>query len=75
MRERDRAWDADEAQDDLDHDALREQVAALLSPTAVSRDELVRAVKAPTSAVMAAVVELALADRAVLLPGGMVTSA
>ena len=48
------------------------QVAALLSPTPVSRDELVRATRAPTSAVMAALVELALAERAELLPGGMV---
>ncbi len=72
MRERDRTWDPDEAADDLDHDALRERLAALLSPTPVSRDELVRATKAPTSAVMAALVELALADRAELLPGGMV---
>ncbi|PHY13576.1 DNA-protecting protein DprA [Caulobacter sp. B11] len=72
LRERDRAYDPDPA-GDLDHDALRESVAALLSPTPVSRDELVRATRAPTSAVMAALVELALAQRAELLAGGMVT--
>ena len=72
LRERDRTYDPDPACD-LDHDTLREAVAALLSPTPVSRDELVRATRAPTSAVMAALVELALAQRAELLPGGMVT--
>ena len=54
---------------------LREQVAALLSPTPVSRDELVRATGAPPPAVFAALVELSLAGRAELMPGGMVTSA
>jgi DNA processing protein len=56
-------------------DALHERVAALLSPVAVSRDELVRATAAPAPAVFAALVELALAGRAELLPGGLVTSA
>jgi DNA processing protein len=74
MRERDRSYDA-EPEADIDFDALRERVAALLSPTAVSRDELVRATGAPTSAVMAALVELSLAERAELLAGGMVASA
>ena len=55
-----------------DTDAVREQLAALLSPTPVSRDELVRATGAATSTVFAALVELALAGRAELLPGGMV---
>ena len=55
--------------------ALREQVAALLSPTPVSRDELVRATGATAAAVFAALVELALAGRAELLPGGMVATA
>ncbi|ACG77732.1 dprA protein [Phenylobacterium zucineum HLK1] len=54
-------------------DALRERVAALLSPTPVSRDELVRATGAPAPAVFAALVELSLAGRADLLPGGMVS--
>jgi DNA processing protein len=55
-------------------DALREAVAALLSPTPVSRDEIVRATGAPSPAVFAALVELSLAGRAELLPGGMVAS-
>jgi len=75
VRERERPYDLDPTEDDLDRDALRERLAGLLSPTAVSRDELVRATKAPTAAVMAALVELALAGRAELLPGGMVTEA
>lgn len=53
-------------------DALRERLADLLSPTPVSRDELVRAAGAPAPAVFAALMELALAGRAELLPGGMV---
>jgi DNA processing protein len=56
-------------------DALRERVAALLSPTPVSRDELVRATNAAAPAVFAALVELSLAGRAELLPGGMVSAA
>lgn len=51
---------------------LREDLARLLSPTPVSRDELVRAAAAPAPAVFAALMELALAGRADLLPGGMV---
>ena len=72
LRERERPYAAEDEGADIDHDALREEVARLLSPTPVSRDELVRATHAPTSAVMAALVELALAERAELLPGGMV---
>ncbi|HKP79121.1 MAG TPA: DNA-processing protein DprA, partial [Phenylobacterium sp.] len=53
-------------------DGLREKLADLLSPTPVSRDELVRAAGAPGPAVFAALMELALAGRADLLPGGMV---
>ena len=53
-------------------DALRDQVEALLSPTPVSRDEIVRALRAPAPAVLAALVELALAGRAELSPGGLV---
>ncbi|MFI4966547.1 MAG: DNA-processing protein DprA [Caulobacterales bacterium] len=56
-------------------DALRREVAALLSPTPVSRDELVRATGAAAPAVFAALVELSLAGRADLLPGGMVVAA
>ena len=72
LRERERPYAAEDEGADIDHDALREDIARLLSPTPVSRDELVRATHAPTSAVMAALVELALAERAELLPGGMV---
>ena len=57
---------------DIDHDALRERVAGLLSPTPVSRDDLVRAAGVPASAVLAALVELSLAGRAELLDGGLV---
>lgn len=53
-------------------DALRERLAELLSPTPVSRDELIRAATAPAPAVFAALMELTLAGRADLLPGGMV---
>ncbi len=53
-------------------DALRRRLADLLSPAPVSRDELVRAAGAPAPAVFAALMELALAGRAELLPGGMV---
>jgi DNA processing protein len=55
-------------------DALRERIAALASPTPVSRDELVRVTGAPTAAVYAALMELALAGRVELLAGGLVVS-
>lgn len=71
LRERDRGYDA-EPPADIDADALRERVAALLSPTPVSRNDLIRAVAAPTSAVMAALVELSLAGRAEFVDGGLV---
>ena len=51
---------------------LAERVCALLCPTPVSRDEIVRATAAPAPAVFAALVELSLAGRADLLAGGMV---
>ncbi|MBP9755282.1 MAG: DNA-protecting protein DprA, partial [Phenylobacterium sp.] len=54
---------------------LRETIADLLSPTPVSRDEIVRAAQAPAPAVLAALMELSLAGRAELLPGGMVSRA
>lgn len=54
---------------------LRGRVEALLSPTPVSRDELARACGAPPAAVFAALVELSLAGRAILLPGGLVSAA
>jgi DNA processing protein len=71
LREPSRAWDGEPPDFDRDDAALRERIAALLSPTPTPRDELVRATGAPAAAVMAALVELALAGRAELLPGGM----
>jgi DNA processing protein len=56
-------------------DALREKIADLLSPTAVSRDELVRLTGAPAAAVYGALVELSIAGRAELRPGGLVLGA
>ncbi len=51
--------------------ALIERTAALLSPTPVHVDELARQIGAPPGQVFAALVELSLAGRAELLPGGM----
>ena len=65
----------DHAALDREAERLRARVEALLSPTPVSRDELVRAVGGPAPAVFAALVELALAGRAELLPGGLVCRA
>ena len=55
--------------EDVDPDFL-DKVAALLSPTPTPRDELARALNAPIGAVAAALLELSLAGRATLLPGG-----
>jgi DNA processing protein len=55
-------------------DRRREAVAALLSPTPVSRDEIVRATGAAPAVVFAALVELSLAGRCEMLPGGMVST-
>ena len=55
--------------------ALREALAGLLSPTPISRDELVRATGAAVGEVAAALLELSLAGRAELLPGGLVAIA
>lgn len=52
---------------------LRERVAALLSPTPVSIDDLTRAVGAPAPQVFAALVELSLDGEAAFGPGGMVS--
>ena len=52
-------------------DALRIRVEALLSPTPIPRDELVRLTGAPAAAVYGALMELALAGRADLQPGGL----
>jgi DNA processing protein len=56
-------------------DRVRKRLADLLSPTPVPRDELVRMAGAPAPVVFAALVELSLAGRAALLPGGLVASA
>ena len=72
FREPDREYGAHPTGDP--DDALREAVAALLSPTPVSRDELVRATGAPAALVFAALTELALAGRCELMPGGMVAT-
>ena len=56
-------------------DAVRERVAALLSPSPVSKDELVRFTGAGARAVTAALVELELAGRCEIAPGGMVRAA
>ena len=71
FREPDRAF-APAPIEDAAVEAIRERVAALLSPTPVSRDELIRAAGAPTPVVLAALTELALAGRAELLSGGLV---
>ena len=65
----------DEAALDAAADRLRERAYALLSPTAVPRDEIVRALGEPSPGVLAALVELSLAGRAELLPGGLVVRA
>jgi len=54
---------------------LIERVFALLSPTPVHVDELARQIGAPAGAVFAALVELSLADRAELTPGGLAARA
>ncbi len=64
-----------EAIPDEEIDALRERIAALLSPAPVPRDELVRMTGAPAAAVNAALVELSLAGRAELRPGGLAVGA
>ena len=60
------------APDDLD-EAVIEQVAALLSPTPTPRDELARVLDLPIGVVASALLELSLAGRASLLPGGLVS--
>ncbi len=58
--------------DEREAKVLRDRAAALLSPKATPRDELVRALSAPAHVVFAALVELEIAGRAELLPGGLV---
>ena len=66
--------DDDEALD-AEIDALRRRIEALLSPTPIPRDELVRLTGAPASAVYGALIELSLAGRAELGPGGAAAAA
>ncbi|MCC5995048.1 MAG: DNA-processing protein DprA [Oceanicaulis sp.] len=56
-------------------DAVRERIAELLSPAPVSKDELARLTGAPAGAVLAALVELELAGRCEIDPGGLVRAA
>ncbi len=70
---------AEPSRDDPFHDggdigdvdaAFLDRVADLLSPTPTPRDEIARALDAPIASVAAALLELSLAGRATLLPGG-----
>ncbi|MDG2521805.1 DNA-processing protein DprA [Caulobacter segnis] len=54
-------------------DRLRGKVEALLSPTEISRDDLIRAVGEPAPLVLAALVELVLAGRASISASGLVS--
>lgn len=62
----------DHAVIDLAASRVRDKVDAMLSPAPISRDEIVRAIGGPPAGVLAALVELAVAGRAELLPGGLV---
>jgi DNA processing protein len=62
----------DEAALEAEADRVRDRVFELLSPTPTHRDEIIRFAEASPAAVLAALVELELAGRAVLLPGGLV---
>lgn len=54
-------------------DRAREKVAALLSPTPTPIDEIIRTSGAPAPTVLAALMELSLAGRAEIHPGGTVS--
>ena len=60
---------------DAEAESIRERVADLLSPSPVSRDDLVRATGAPARSVLAALVELELAGRAIVAADGSVCAA
>lgn len=60
--------------DDPLDDAVLDRVAALLSPTPTPRDEIARALGVSAAQVAAALLELSLAGRAELLPGGLASS-
>lgn len=66
-------YEASPMDEDVD-EALRGRIAALLSPTPLPRDELVRLTGASAAAVGAALIELSLAGRAELLAGGLVVA-
>lgn len=61
----------DEAALEAEADRIREKVFELLSPTPTARNDLIRFSGASAAAVLAALVELELAGRASLLPGGL----
>ena len=65
----------DEAELAAAAERLREEAYNLLSPSPVARDLVVQHLGAPAAAVFAALVELSLAGRAELMPGGMVCRA
>lgn len=60
--------------EDVDTDRLTLRLATLLSATPTTLDTLAREANAPIAAVSAALVELTLAGRAELLPGGLAVS-
>jgi DNA processing protein len=60
---------------DVAANRIRERVEALLSPSPTPRDELARAAGGPPAGVFAALVELSLAGKAALLPGGLAAKA
>jgi DNA processing protein len=66
------AWEPGAVDADLD---LIERLAGLLSPVPAPRDELARAAGVFIGEANAALLELSLAGRATLLPGGMVAAA
>ena len=72
FQEPDRKWPGDNPAPltDREADSLRERVAALLSPSPVSRDELIRVSGAPAAHVLGALAELELAGRIEFSPGG-----
>ena len=65
----------DEERLEREAERLRDRAYDLASPTPTPVDELVRALAAPAPAIFAALVELAIAGRVELLPGGMVAKA
>ncbi len=56
------------------NDAVLDRIEALLSPTPIGRDELARAAGLSIAETAAALLELHLAGRATLLPGGLAST-